>query len=58
MATSLMNDSSYAYDVAKNLIQMGEILFSTGDYEMRMAERSIALTSDEVVDIIKDEAGN
>ncbi len=54
MATSLMNDSSYAYDVAKNLIQMGETLFSTGDYEMKQAERSISLTSDELNDIINE----
>ena len=57
MATSLMNDSSYAYDVAKNLIQMGETLFSTSDYEMKKAERSISLTSDEVTDIL-NEAGS
>ncbi|HXK56261.1 MAG TPA: Na/Pi symporter, partial [Gammaproteobacteria bacterium] len=29
MATSLMNDSAYAYDVAKNLVQMGEVLFAS-----------------------------
>ncbi|MEJ1334428.1 MAG: hypothetical protein RPU37_00065 [Candidatus Sedimenticola sp. (ex Thyasira tokunagai)] len=27
MATSLMNDSAYAYDVTGNLVQMGEVLF-------------------------------
>lgn len=54
MATSLMNDYSYAYDVAKNLIQMGESLFATSDLEMKMAERSIALTPEEVADILND----
>jgi phosphate:Na+ symporter len=48
MATSLMNDASYAYDVAKNLIQMGEALFATGDSAMREAEREIALTEEEL----------
>lgn len=56
MATSLMNDASYAYGVAKNLIQMGEILFSTSDTEMRRSEKDIALTSDEVAEIISDTA--
>tara|TARA_R110001592_G_scaffold151979_1_gene379153 strand:- start:715 stop:2523 length:1809 start_codon:yes stop_codon:yes gene_type:complete len=54
MATSLMNDSSYAYDVAKNLIQMGEILFSTSDMGMKSVEKDIALTADEVAEIISD----
>ena len=54
MATSLMNDSSYAYDVAKNLIQMGETLFATGDYDMKLAERSVALTDEEVAEIINE----
>lgn len=54
MATSLMNDSSYAYGVAKNLIQMGEILFSTGDREMRNTEKDISLTSDEVANVISE----
>lgn len=58
MATSLMNDSSYAYDVAKNLIQMGEILFATGDLEMKMAERSIALTMDEVAEVLSETENN
>jgi phosphate:Na+ symporter len=57
MATSLMNDSSYAYAyaVAKNLIQMGEILFAKGDLGMKSAERDIALTTDEVTEIISDD---
>ena len=52
MATSLMNDSAYAYDVAKNLVQMGEVLFATGDLAMKEMERSIALTPDEVSDVL------
>ena len=35
MATSLMNDATYAYDVAKNLVQMGEVLFATGDTALK-----------------------
>lgn len=51
MATSLMNDFSYAYDVAKNLVQMGEVLFATGDLAMKHAEREIALSEEEIEDV-------
>jgi len=47
MATSLMNDSAYAYDVAKNLVQMGEVLFSSYDPDQREIERELALDDDE-----------
>jgi len=53
MATSLMNDSSYAYDIAKNLVKMGEILLSTGELRMRKAERSISLEEDEVTEMLQ-----
>ena len=53
MATSLMNDSAYAYDVAKNLIQMGETLFATGDQALKEAERSIALDEDELEEVME-----
>ncbi len=48
MATSLMNDSHYAYEAANNLIEIGRLLFSTGDINMRTAERSLALEEHEV----------
>ncbi|MCK4710664.1 MAG: Na/Pi cotransporter family protein [Gammaproteobacteria bacterium] len=51
MATSLMNDSSYAYDVAKDLVQMGEVLFAKGSYEQQAAERSVLLDEDEANEI-------
>jgi len=54
MATSLMNDSSYAYDIAKNLVKMGEILLSTGEMGMRSAERSLTLEADEVEEVFQD----
>lgn len=53
MATSLMNDSNYAYHIAKNLVKMGEILMSTGDFNIREAERSIALGEEEVEEILQ-----
>jgi phosphate:Na+ symporter len=57
MATSLMNDSAYANDVAKNLVQMGEVLFATGDPELKAAERSIVLDPDELDEIMALEGG-
>ena len=48
MATSLMNDSSYAYNVSSKLIEMGEALFSSGSSDIKDAERSIALDDDEI----------
>ncbi len=55
MATSLMNDISYAQDVIKNLLQMGEILFATGDLDMKLAERSLALDEDEMQEIMESQ---
>jgi len=52
MATSLMNDSAYVYDVTKNLLQMAEALFSRGDLTMKKAERSIMLNDDDVDELI------
>jgi len=51
MATSLMNDAAYAYDVASNLVQMGEVLFTKGDLAMKDTERSIALTPEEIGEV-------
>lgn len=54
MATSMMNDANYAYDVAKNLIQMGESLFASGNLGMNEAVRSVALNDDEVAEILEE----
>ncbi|MES9902871.1 MAG: Na/Pi symporter [Sedimenticola sp.] len=57
MATSLMNDSAYVHDVTKNLVQMGEALFATGDQVMKEVERSITLDENEVDEIMRMEEG-
>jgi phosphate:Na+ symporter len=54
MATSLMNDSAYTYDISTKLIDMGEILFAARALEMRADERDIALSEDELDAIVKD----
>jgi hypothetical protein len=43
-----MNDTAYAYDVAKNLVQMGEALFASSDAEERELARELLLDSDEL----------
>ncbi len=58
MATSLINDSSYAYQVTKRLVKMGEALFSSGDSGVRSAERSVALDAYELDDLISESQGN
>ena len=52
MATSLMNDLSYAYHVTDKLVQMGEILFAKGDLEMKEAARSLILDKDEMEEVL------
>ena len=52
MATSLMNDSAYAYDVARDLVQMGEVLFAKGDDELKSAVRSVLLDEDEASQLL------
>jgi len=54
MATSLINDSGYAYHVTKNLVKMGEVLFSSGDSGIRSAERSLALDADEMEQLLAE----
>lgn len=55
MITSLLNDSAYVRDVTKNLIQMGEILFATGDQTMKEVGREISLDKDEIDNIMQME---
>jgi len=43
MATSLMNDSSYAYDAADSLIRMAKALFSPRESIMREVQESLVL---------------
>lgn len=50
-ATSLMNDSGYAYEVTKKLVEMAFVLFSKGDISLRLTERELALTVDELEEI-------
>jgi len=53
MATSLMNDAAYSYDVAHNLVNMAEVLFNIEDDDIREAEQSILLDKGDVDDIVE-----
>jgi phosphate:Na+ symporter len=48
MATSLMNDSSYAYDIAANLIKVGSNLFASSDPDMQLVEKQLELDEEEI----------
>ncbi|MCG7873129.1 MAG: Na/Pi symporter [Candidatus Thiodiazotropha lotti] len=52
MATSLMNDSAYAYDVAGNLIDMARVLFGPLQKELREIESELMLSEDELEELI------
>jgi phosphate:Na+ symporter len=49
MATSLMNDSAYAYNIGKNLIRVAEIIFTSST--LRKTERHIALDEDDISEL-------
>jgi len=48
MATSLMNDNTYTYDVSIKLLEMSDTLFATRDAKLRELEQSIRLDEDEL----------
>ena len=51
MATSLMNDSDYAYRISKNLIAMAEVLFINMGSDLKKLHEDIGI-SDEEVEVI------
>jgi phosphate:Na+ symporter len=57
MATSLMNDSTYAYGISKNLIAMAEIIFTDRSTQSESLSEEMAITDDEINTILekKDE---
>lgn len=55
MATSLMNDSAYAYDVADNLIRMAQVLFMPSGETARELESDLLLNEDEIGELVEDD---
>jgi len=54
MATSLMNDSAYAYNISKNFIAMAEIIFIDSSSDIKDIAEELII-SDEDVDLILKE---
>lgn len=48
MATSLMNDSSYAYDISKHLIAMAEIIFIDSGGDLKNLDEDMIISDDDV----------
>jgi len=53
MATSLMNDSAYAYDISKNLIAMAEILFVKNNDLLKDFDDTLELDQNDLDGLIK-----
>ncbi len=51
IGTSLINDSSYLYDIKRNLAQFFETLFVAQERELTKAERKLTLDDDEITQI-------
>ncbi len=54
MATSIMNDSTYTYDISTKLIDMGMVLFAARAMELKAAERDLALDDAELDAVARD----
>ena len=53
MATSLMNDRAYAYDISKNLIAMAEITFSDRSDNVEGLNEEMSMSDDEIKEILE-----
>jgi phosphate:Na+ symporter len=53
MATSLMNDSAYAYDISKKLIEMANVIFIDNNSEMKNIGEDMLISDDEVDTILE-----
>jgi phosphate:Na+ symporter len=57
MATSLMNDSAYAYNISKHFIAMAEVIFIDSSGDIKNIDEDMVI-SDEDVDLILKEKDN
>ncbi len=55
MATSLMNDSAYAYQIGTNLINMAQVLFGEHERVQKEAEKQLILDEADIDEVIKGE---
>jgi len=52
-----MNDSNYAYDISKNLIEMSEVLFLKEESGNREFRDELLITEEDVEEFITSEKG-
>jgi phosphate:Na+ symporter len=55
LASSILNDRTFTRDAARRLLDAGQILFSTQNSAMKMAEKMIILSEEEIEDIANSE---
>lgn len=53
MATSLMNDSAYAYDISKNLIDMAEVTFADRSTNAISLNEELAMNAEDIEQILE-----
>lgn len=53
MATSLMNDSAYAYAISKNLIEMAEVTFTNRDTNTPSLNEEMAMNAEDIESILE-----
>ena len=53
MATSLMNDSSYAYDISRNLIEMASVVFTDRSINNSSINEDMKISDEDIATIIK-----
>jgi len=53
MATSLMNDSAYAYDISKNLIEMASVVFTDRSVNNSSINDDMKISDEDIATIIK-----
>ncbi|MGB5966533.1 MAG: Na/Pi symporter [Sulfurimonadaceae bacterium] len=53
MATSLMNDSAYAYDISKNLIAMAEVTFTDANIASNKLNEEMSMSNDDITTILE-----
>lgn len=58
MATSLMNDTSYAYDITRNLINAGTTLLLSRHSELAAAQNELTLNENELESVLEQPSTN
>lgn len=53
MATSLMNDSAYAYNISKNLVSMAEILFIDINSDLKKLHDDMRISDEDIENILE-----